>query len=765
MFPSDSQSPIYNFPDAAEQFLKVTNKRMQWSVHVIRMSYKRWYIRFTHTEKHSYYVVFIPACTDDYDAIGKLGEGLGDDSIGLTNILASYLIVVDEGDQKPSEVALWVIDSLSELDNVLDVLVLIPESKFKSKQQGTLNLYTRLPYHQSGNDIILLDQWIMEGDGRLLNNVDLFPKKVPKKISNVPPLKVGMLHTPPFSFVKGSYINEDKVKCFLYEGPEVQIVETVMKQINLSICFGSPIDISSSHIERLINAIVHVSIGLVYMVFGGMPLHDSPPDYLVDTTTPHFTTGDRWFVPCPKQIPRLTKISETFPISVWLLIGITSCLTTIVMWCSARRKNTTDYLSFGSISSCLYGVWAVILGVSVPNMPVTWYVRFVFCVFVWFAYIINTLFQTYFTSYLVDPGFYDQIRSFDELLASGLSYGYYKEAHKYYFYDKSDWRGEEMRNKGLDCSDYEKCLMRVIKDGDFATLRSELYADYFVKTNMPKMKNPICQIDDRFMTYYMTIYIRKFSPFTQRINEVMYLMKESGLIEKLRKDFQDNYRYQANESSAYYISEEDDDDGYFCEMELLWGIEPTPELNSGSAGKRLIRLSYAGRTSPPLANIHRLTDMMVLQTFRDDGEGHMYQFKIRNPGPEMTESKLFSTFCVNVKMQYTLNQRLFLVKQYWITNSITATQRAYQREFGARNPPKRNTILGLVSILETTGSLGYLKDRVYATRPQTLDDLKHNMAQEIQAIDNRVLQRVASNMERRVELCLMQDGGHFQHLL
>ncbi|KAJ4426719.1 hypothetical protein ANN_26518 [Periplaneta americana] len=35
---------------------------------------------------------------------------------------------------------------------------------------------------------------------------------------------------------------------------------------------------------------------------------------------------------------------------------------------------------------------------------------------------------------------------------------------------------------------------------------------------------------------------------------------------------------------------------------------------------------------------------------------------------------------------------------------------------------------------------GYLKDRVYATLPQTLDDLKHNITQEIQAIDNRVLQ-------------------------
>ncbi|KAJ4431531.1 hypothetical protein ANN_20130 [Periplaneta americana] len=30
----------------------------------------------------------------------------------------------------------------------------------------------------------------------------------------------------------------------------------------------------------------------------------------------------------------------------------------------------------------------------------------------------------------------------------------------------------------------------------------------------------------------------------------------------------------------------------------------------------------------------------------------------------------------------------------------TATQRAYQREFGVRNPPKRNTILGLVNKLK-----------------------------------------------------------------
>ncbi|KAJ4440080.1 hypothetical protein ANN_08213 [Periplaneta americana] len=84
------------------------------------------------------------------------------------------------------------------------------------------------------------------------------------------------------------------------------------------------------------------------------------------------------------------------------------------------------------------------------------------------------------------------------------------------------------------------------------------------------------------------------------------------------------------------------------------------------------------------------------------------------------ECALFSTFCVNVKMQYTLNQRLFLAKQYWITNSITATQRAYQRDFGVRNPPKRNTILGLVNKLETTGSLVSEKGKHRSSRLPTV---------------------------------------------
>ena len=93
---------------------------------------------------------------------------------------------------------------------------------------------------------------------------------------------------------------------------------------------------------------------------------------------------------------------------------------------------------------------------------------------------------------------------------------------------------------------------------------------------------------------------------------------------------------------------------------------------------------------------------------------------------------LGSCFLVNGTMQYTLNQRLFLVKQYWITNSITATQRAYQRQFGVRNPPKRNTILGLVNKLQTTGSMVSEKGKHRSSRlPTVVADVRPGLEQSL----------------------------------
>jgi len=60
---------------------------------------------------------------------------------------------------------------------------------------------------------------------------------------------------------------------------------------------------------------------------------------------------------------------------------------------------------------------------------------------------------------------------------------------------------------------------------------------------------------------------------------------------------------------------------------------------------------------------------------------------------------------------------------------------------------------------------GYLKVRVYRNKPRTIDALKANITEEIQAVTADVLARNFQNMARRVQSCLDANGGHFQHML
>jgi len=60
---------------------------------------------------------------------------------------------------------------------------------------------------------------------------------------------------------------------------------------------------------------------------------------------------------------------------------------------------------------------------------------------------------------------------------------------------------------------------------------------------------------------------------------------------------------------------------------------------------------------------------------------------------------------------------------------------------------------------------GYLKGRIYQNKPRTIDALKANITEEIQAVTADVLARTFQNMARRVQSYLDANGGHFQQIL
>ena len=60
---------------------------------------------------------------------------------------------------------------------------------------------------------------------------------------------------------------------------------------------------------------------------------------------------------------------------------------------------------------------------------------------------------------------------------------------------------------------------------------------------------------------------------------------------------------------------------------------------------------------------------------------------------------------------------------------------------------------------------GYLKSRVYAHKPCTLNDLKVAIRQEICPIDRQLLDRVMDDFKKRLENCIQEDGRHLTDII
>ena len=60
---------------------------------------------------------------------------------------------------------------------------------------------------------------------------------------------------------------------------------------------------------------------------------------------------------------------------------------------------------------------------------------------------------------------------------------------------------------------------------------------------------------------------------------------------------------------------------------------------------------------------------------------------------------------------------------------------------------------------------GYVKDKVFANNPKSLNDLQSAITSCIKSVNSDMLMNVSSNIVKRAHYCKSQKGGHFQHLL
>jgi hypothetical protein len=478
----------------ADKLLQNINDIGLWPLHVSRPDTAAVSLPEEHHDRLASYVIL----TTGLENMDQQVDKLTDSSLWRND--ARFVVVLTVCSTIPQLLALNIMRELWSETRVFNMLVVV-------QVNSELHLYTSFPYQSDTHcevltHVVLLSTWRLEGGGDLSNDATLFPNKYPRNFHGC---SVNV-STPNSKIAEHMYISE------------------IVRWANVTVNYISHRPSNMSVSNRIISSVQEVLFGKSEIAVGGIPLVKDINDIL-DPSFSYHEIKYTWYVPCARPLSRLQRISKIFSLFLWIAMLVTLILVAVVIWYLTSRSVQTHL--YPNIASDLYNVWAIALGVSISWMPRTFTLRIVVFSWILYCFSMSTIFQTYFTSYLVDPGFDAQIRTLEELLESGIKFGFRSDFEIYY---KSSNYGvhQELIRRREQCNPPSSCVQRIINTRDYATLGESFVIEKYLKS--ASNSNYVCAMND--MDAYpvkVVAYFSKGSIFFHAFNKALVSSVETGL--------------------------------------------------------------------------------------------------------------------------------------------------------------------------------------------------------------------------------------------
>ena len=437
---------------------------------------------------------------------------------------------------------------------IINAIVILksPQKQTNGNDAGTfsnirgqnLEIHTWFPHHDQRrcsafNDVIPFDIWLMEGNGRFKNNRDLFPDKITHNLHKCP-ITAG---TFPVDFVVGPYTYLDMNDSTTSESPyvtydsgiEIRFIKLVAERLNVTLKFLPPPPNNEkwgniTKDGRITGVLEKVVLGKADIGFGAWPLH--PKLIMVmDATKTYYRDDWLWWVPCAKKVPRWKSIIMVFLPETWitLFISITSA---VVVICGLVICQPMERAVYQNYTNCASSVWATFLGVATPYMPRRTPTRMFLISWIWYCLAINIIFQTFLTSFLIEPGYQHQMNSIEEIMNSKIKYGY-NEWLDVAVRDSDDVLTKIILQDRMACNEGNKppCLDWVAYHDNFSVLCSKTLLDYLLaREYVDRNGKPlICQAGGVFFPLNYVTYMEKWNPLLNLFNDMITRILESGI--------------------------------------------------------------------------------------------------------------------------------------------------------------------------------------------------------------------------------------------
>jgi hypothetical protein len=142
------------------------------------------------------------------------------------------------------------------------------------------------------------------------------------------------------------------------------------------------------------------------------------------------------------------------------------------------------------------------------------------------------VFQAFFVSYLVEPGYQKQMKTVDEIIDSELLYGFSSAIEM--AAEQVDYKDHKRfpDSRRVKCDDLIECTKRMLIRRDIMTVCGTSFVSYIASTVGAGGSNVACYTDGSIFYLSCAALVTKGSPFFDRLNAMIRRCLEGGLVEK-----------------------------------------------------------------------------------------------------------------------------------------------------------------------------------------------------------------------------------------
>jgi hypothetical protein len=476
------------------------------------------------------------------------------------NARARFIVVLS--DFVPPQLILRMCKVLW-LHQVMNVVILVPEIQ----TNASIGVYTWFPFrsHDFCADIqeyVLLDRWLVEGDGRFLYNYNLFPPKIPNDVLGCP-FRASTYNNEPYVTISELTESKTHTSQKRYSGLEVKLLREIAKGMNATLVFQDTAPRNDSMWgTRLGNSTITGIVGDVFygrsdIAFSSMPKGFDILEEILESTISYIDSALVWYVQCAGRHESWKSVIRMFSVSLWIMVVTVYVLVALVTWKLAEYSNRL-FLRESRLYSNVIEAFCTVLGVAVgytaAELPRTASVRCIFSLWLWYSFTFNIIFQTYYTSFLVHPGTLKQIKNVDELLGSELKVSYIHELD-YLYRDGSDAKDKKILQRRTYCHDVAMCLDQTAVKGDTATIANNLNVNY-----RSKNAHLLCRLEEDIIRFNIAMFMAKGSTLLGRVDSIILRLLEAGMLRQWMKE----HKGRLEQGDPHRVMTNEEDYGYFA---------------------------------------------------------------------------------------------------------------------------------------------------------------------------------------------------------